>query len=151
MKLPPTSLLAVIAVAWLASWAWRGHVAAEDGVELARLARPGDIRMISSETCPYCLAARQWMTQQGVPFGECFIERDAACAEDFQAQGAVGTPTLVVRGQRVIGFDRARLMEILKQPSRVGNAGSAALPTRLGGGGKRRHVHIEVDAGFSRA
>lgn len=114
MQRPPLSLLVVIAVTALASWVWRGHVAAEDGQRLAQRVRPGDIRMISSETCPYCRAARQWMTQQGVPFEECFIERDARCLADYQALGAVGTPTLVVRGQRVIGFDRARLLEILE-------------------------------------
>jgi glutaredoxin len=114
MKLPPRSLLVVVALAAAASWAWRGHVSAEDGALLAQRVRPGDIRMISSETCPYCLAARRWMTQQGLPFSECFIERDPQCAADYQALGGVGTPTLVVRGQRVIGFDRARLLEILQ-------------------------------------
>ena len=114
MKSPPWSLLAVVALAWLASWAWRGHVSAQDGELLAQRTRPGDIRMISSETCPYCLAARRWMTQQGIPFQECFIERDAQCLADFQALGAAGTPTLFVRGQRVTGFDRARLLEIIK-------------------------------------
>ena len=114
MKWPPISLLAVVAVAWFASAAWRGHVADRDGELLVQRVKPGDIRMISSETCPYCLAARRWMTAQRVPFSECFIERDAQCMADYQALGAVGTPTLVVRGQRVIGFDRARLLEILK-------------------------------------
>jgi glutaredoxin len=114
MKWPPLSLLAVVAVAWMASAAWRGQVSDQDGERLAQHVRPGDIRMISSETCPYCLAARRWMTRQGIPFQECFIERDAQCLADYQAQGGAGTPTLVVRGQRVIGFDRTRLLEILK-------------------------------------
>lgn len=113
MKVPPFSLFIVVALAALASWAWRGHVAAKDGELLAQRVKPGDIRMISSETCPYCHAARQWMTQQRVPFKECQIERDAQCLADYQALGAVGTPTLVVRGQRVIGFDRARILQLL--------------------------------------
>ncbi|MCE4553169.1 glutaredoxin family protein [Roseateles cellulosilyticus] len=114
MKSPPWSLIVVVAVAWLVSSAWRGHVEAGDAEQLARQVKLGDIRMISSETCPYCVAARRWMTAQGVPFSECFIERDAACVADYQALGAVGTPTLVVRGQRVIGFDRARIVDIMK-------------------------------------
>ena len=120
MKLPPLSLLAVVAVTWLVSSAWRDHVAAQDGQVIAGLARPGDIRMLSSETCPYCMAARRWMTEQGVPFQECLIERDRQCLADYEALGAVGTPTLVVRGQRVVGFDRARLVELLSgaPPSR---------------------------------
>jgi len=120
MKWPPLSLLVVIGLTALASWAWRSHVAAQDGELLAARVKPGDIRMISSETCPYCLAARRWMTQQSVPFKECFIERDAQCRADYQALGGIGTPTLVVRGQTVLGFDRARIIEIFKQaePSR---------------------------------
>jgi glutaredoxin len=109
------SLLVVIAATALGSWAWRAHVNALDGQALARLARPGDIRMLSSDTCPWCLAARRWMTAEGVPFSECFIERDAPCLADYQALGAQGTPTLLVRGQVVVGFDRARLREILAQ------------------------------------
>ncbi|MEO6279080.1 glutaredoxin family protein [Roseateles sp.] len=114
MKWPPLSLLVVVGLTALASWAWRGHVAAQDGELLAQRAKPGDIRMISSETCGWCTAARRWMTQQHVPFSECFIERDAQCLADYQALGAAGTPTLIVRGQRVIGFDRARLLQILQ-------------------------------------
>ncbi|MBV8034477.1 glutaredoxin family protein [Roseateles sp.] len=120
MSLPPRSLFVVIALAAAASWAWRGHVAAEDGERLARQAQPGDIRMISSETCGWCTAARRWMTQEGIAFDECFVERDAQCLADYQAQGGMGTPTLVVRGHTVLGFDRTRILEILgrAEPSR---------------------------------
>lgn len=120
MKWPPLSLFLVVGVAWLAATAWRGHVAAQDGERLVQHVQPGDIRMISSETCGYCIAARRWMTEQRIPFDECLIERDAQCLADYQALGAVGTPTLLVRGQRVIGFDRARLLQILEraEPSR---------------------------------
>ncbi|MFG6433070.1 glutaredoxin family protein [Roseateles sp. LYH14W] len=115
MKWPPLSLFVVVGLTALASWAWRSHVAAEDGQLLAQRAKPGDIRMISSETCGWCTVARRWMTQQRVPFTECFIERDAQCLADYQALGGRGTPTLVVRGQTVTGFDRARIIGILEQ------------------------------------
>lgn len=108
------SLLVVIALTAAASWAWRSHVAAEDGKLLAERVKPGDIRMISSETCGWCTAARRWMTSEGIPFSECFIEKDAQCDADFRARGGSGTPTLVVRGQTVVGFDRARIIELLK-------------------------------------
>lgn len=113
MRSPPLSLFAVIAVVSLAAWAWRSHVAAEDGELLAARVRPGDIRMISSETCGWCTAARRWMKSEGVAFSECFIERDAQCAADYRARGGMGTPTLVVRGQTVVGFDRERVIELV--------------------------------------
>ena len=120
MKWPPVSLIGVVALTALASWAWRGHIAGQDGELMAQRAKPGDIRMISSETCGYCVVARRYMTQQGVPFSECFIERDAACASDYQALGAQGTPTLVVRGRAILGFDRERIIAALEaaEPNR---------------------------------
>ncbi|MFN3302987.1 MAG: glutaredoxin family protein [Roseateles sp.] len=114
MKLPPLSLIVVVAVAAAGSWAWRGHVKAQDAELLVQRVKPGDIRMISSETCGWCTAARRWMQDEGIPFQECFIERDAQCRADYQALGGRGTPTLVVRGQTVLGFDRARIIEIVQ-------------------------------------
>ncbi|MDC8786251.1 glutaredoxin family protein [Roseateles koreensis] len=81
--------------------------------QMRRWAAPGDIAMLSSTTCIYCEKARAWMTRAGVPFHECFIEQDAACRAEFEARGARGTPTLIVRGQTLVGFDRPRVIEIL--------------------------------------
>jgi glutaredoxin len=114
MNLPPRSLLVVIALAAAASWGWRNHVSAEDGELLAQRVKPGDIRMISSQTCGWCTAARRWIKSEGIAFDECFIERDEQCMADYQARGGMGTPTLIVRGQQVLGFDRARIIEIVQ-------------------------------------
>ena len=61
--------------------------------------------MLSSVTCVFCARARQWMQSSGVPFSECFIERDAQCAAQYQALMAPGTPVMLVRGQAQLGFD----------------------------------------------
>ncbi|WP_119155623.1 glutaredoxin family protein [Caldimonas tepidiphila] len=86
--------------------------------ELQARAQPGDIRMISSQTCVYCNRAREWLTEHRVPFDECFIERDARCAAQYQALGARGTPTLLVRGQPVLGFNPERIAAVLAATSR---------------------------------
>ncbi|MDR7331317.1 glutaredoxin family protein [Roseateles asaccharophilus] len=114
MNLPPRSLLVIIALAAAASWGWRSHVKSQDGELLAQRVKPGDIRMISSETCGWCTAARRWMQDEGIAFDECFIERDSKCLADYQALGGQGTPTLVVRGQKVLGFDRSRIVELIQ-------------------------------------
>lgn len=81
--------------------------------ELQARARPGDIRMISSETCVYCNKAREWMNARQVPFEECFIERDEPCAAQYRALGARGTPTILVRGQPQLGFNPERMAAVL--------------------------------------
>lgn len=105
-------VLLVLAVGGATEW-WRDYQATQLGRQIAALARPGDIQMISSVTCPFCERARRWMTVQQVPFTECFIERDAACAERYQALGARGTPTMWVRGAAQLGFSPQRVLDRL--------------------------------------
>jgi glutaredoxin len=89
--------------------------AGDQGQALRELAQPGDILMLSSTTCIFCTRAREWLTEQNVPFRECFIESDAACRAEFQARSGPGTPTFVVRGQTLVGFDPARLQRSLSR------------------------------------
>lgn len=83
------------------------------GVALAALAQPGDIVMLSSEACSYCDQARRWLAEHRVPFTECFIEKDPDCADRYREQQSPGTPTLLVRGKRHIGFDPGSITKAL--------------------------------------
>lgn len=105
-------VLLVTAVSGASAW-WREHRAGLLGEQLAALARPGDIVMLSSVTCVFCERARRWMTQQKVPFAECFIEHSELCARRYEAAGARGTPTLLVRGQPQWGFDAENVLSSL--------------------------------------
>jgi glutaredoxin len=84
------------------------------GREMATGAKPGDIMMLSSETCEYCKQARAWFKAHQVSFGECFIERDPACRAAYDALQSPGTPMLVVRGQRQVGFSPERVAQALR-------------------------------------
>ena len=103
----------LLVVSGAAEW-WRERQTQQLGRELAQLARPGDITMVSSTTCVFCTRARQFMTVQQVPFTECFIETDLACAQRYQALGARGTPTLLVHGQTQLGFSAAAVRDQLR-------------------------------------
>jgi glutaredoxin len=110
-------LVAVVAAVALATQ-WFGDRRQQAlGDEIARLAQPGDIRMVSSLTCPFCTEARLWMERHGVPFDECFIERDDACEATYEALPTQATPTLVVRGQVQTGFRAERVLEALRAPA----------------------------------
>ncbi len=105
--------LLIALAAWVVLQSWQSYSNGKSGVSLAALAKPGDIVMLSSETCAYCKSASRFMTEHRIPFSECFIETDAACAENYRAQQAPGTPTLLVRGQRLVGFDPERIAKVL--------------------------------------
>ena len=102
----------VLGIGW-AEQALRGWNNDRLGVQVAAVARPGDIRMLSTQTCVYCRQARGWFSAHRVPFDECFIEQDAACAQEFSARLAPGTPLLLVRGKTLIGFEPGAVLAAL--------------------------------------
>ena len=124
----PLVLLVIAALAGTQLfYAWDAHRA---GAELASLAKPGDITMVSSVTCPYCKQAREWFSARKIPFNECFVERDADCAQLYNALQAPGTPVLIVRNQRQVGFEPQRVAEALaRQPRALSAAGVPAPST----------------------
>jgi glutaredoxin len=103
----------VLAISAASTW-WGQRHEAVLGEQVAALAAPGDLRMLSSDTCAICLVARRWFTDHGVAFSECSIERDAACRAEFETMLAPGTPVILVRGRPQLGFDPARLLASLK-------------------------------------
>jgi glutaredoxin len=109
------------AVAW-ATQAWTGRQQAALAQRLAEQAQPGDIVMLSSTTCGICTQARRWFEAEQVPFEECFIERNTACAERFARLMAPGTPVIIVRGQAQLGFDPQRIAAALAAAPAAGAA-----------------------------
>lgn len=102
----------VLAVSGASSW-WAARQQQDIGRDVAAKAGPGDIRMLSSTTCSICTVARLWFQEHRVPFSECFIEKDAACASEFAATRSPGTPVLLVRGVPQVGFSPERLRDSL--------------------------------------
>jgi glutaredoxin len=109
-------VLMVLGASAASQW-WAGRSDARLGQQLAERALPGDIRMLSSTTCAYCGAARDWMRQHRVSFGECFIETDKECAAVYESLRTPGTPVLVVRGKAQLGFDPHRVLGALAVPA----------------------------------
>jgi len=69
------SLFMLIALVLGIGWATQGLQSwSRDqlGAQVASSARPGDIQMVASVTCPYCDKARSWFTEYRSPFTECF-------------------------------------------------------------------------------
>jgi glutaredoxin len=112
------SFVAVVLCATLAFEAWQQWQSWRQAQALATLVRAGDLRLISSQTCVYCTQARRWLQAKALPFSECFIEQDAACAATYRALHSPGTPLVMVRGEPQLGFDPERVRRALSaQPS----------------------------------
>ena len=98
----------------LGSWLRSGQepADADQTAQLRAQLQPGQLQMISSTTCAYCTKARLWLTEQQVPFDECFVETNSACRQRWVSVGAQATPTFVVGRSAVLGLDVPRLIEL---------------------------------------
>jgi glutaredoxin 3 len=73
-----------------------------------------DVKIYTTPTCGYCHQAKAFINQLGVEYTEHDVSRDRAAAEEMvRLTGQMGVPVIVVDGQVVIGFDRARLQQLL--------------------------------------
>jgi glutaredoxin len=106
-------VLLVLGISAASQW-WNYRQEAALGRAVAALAAPGDLHMLSSDSCGICVVARHWFGEHGVRHTECSIERDAACRQQYEALGAAGTPVILVRGRAELGFSPTRLHERLK-------------------------------------
>lgn len=54
--------------------------------------------------CADSAKVRDWLTERGIPFTERNVSGDLEAAKAIYATGTFGTPLLVVRDRKVIGF-----------------------------------------------
>lgn len=74
-----------------------------------------DVKVYSTPTCPYCKMAKDYLTAKGVQFEDVNVATDNSAAEEMvKISGQMGVPVIVVDGQAIVGFDKARLDSLIK-------------------------------------
>jgi glutaredoxin-like YruB-family protein len=73
-----------------------------------------NIKIYTTPTCGYCHQAKQFLNERGVNYTEYDVSRDQAAANEMvQQTGQMGVPVIVIDGEVVLGFNRARLEQLL--------------------------------------
>jgi glutaredoxin len=68
--------------------------------------------------CVPCSLAKQWMTVYGIPFEERDIDASLEYAQELRQLipgRSMSTPTFEIDGDVVVGFDRRRLLVMLRR------------------------------------
>lgn len=71
------------------------------------------VTIFTSPTCTHCKAAKAYLTEKSVTFTERDITKDPAARTELISKGYRGVPVIRVGEQDVLGFDAARLNELL--------------------------------------
>lgn len=87
----------------------------KDIIALAETIQPGDVKMYTTTSCPYCAQARTWLKQYGFPYEECDAEARKECSDQLVALGGKGVPYLLVKGKHVDGFDSDAFLKVLQK------------------------------------
>ena len=73
-----------------------------------------NVTVYSTPTCPYCHQVKEYLTARGAPFTEHNVATDLDARNNMvQRSGQLGVPVIEVDGQIVVGFNRAKLEELL--------------------------------------
>lgn len=68
----------------------------------------------STSTCPYCAMAKNFLTENKIPFENIDVGKDREAARSMiQKSGQMGVPVIDIEGKIIIGFNKFAIMEEL--------------------------------------
>jgi len=74
-----------------------------------------NVVVYSTPSCSWCNTLKTWLRKNNIRFTDIDISRDQKAAEEMvRKSGQKGVPQTDVNGQRVVGFNQARLKELLE-------------------------------------
>ncbi|MCF6459468.1 glutaredoxin family protein [Clostridium sp. Cult3] len=72
-----------------------------------------DVVIFTSNTCPYCVAAKGYLDEKGVNYTEKNIQTDKDARKELMNMGHMGVPVLLIDGEEIVGFDKAKIDQLL--------------------------------------
>ncbi len=72
-----------------------------------------NVKVYSSDTCPYCVSAKDYLKENGVEFEERNIQKDPEARKELMQMGHMGVPVLVIDGEEIVGFDKNKIDNVL--------------------------------------
>ncbi len=67
----------------------------------------------TTNTCPHCVAAKDYLKLNNVEYEEKNVQTDMEARKELMAKGHMGVPVLVIDDEEVVGFDKARIDQLL--------------------------------------
>ena len=72
------------------------------------------VKIYSTPTCPYCIRAKQFLSENNIPYENYDVSVDHEKAEEMISKsGQMGVPVLDIEGEIIVGFDKERIKQSL--------------------------------------
>lgn len=72
------------------------------------------VKVYSTPTCPYCKMVKEFLKENNIQFEDVDVSSNQTAAQEMISKsGQMGVPVLDIKGQIVVGFDKARIKQLL--------------------------------------
>lgn len=72
------------------------------------------IKIYTTQTCPYCVMAKDYFKQKGVQYEEIDVSSDEKAREEMiNKSNQMGVPVLDIDGAIIVGFNRSEIDRVL--------------------------------------
>ena len=72
-----------------------------------------NVTVYTSNTCPYCVSAKDYLKEKGIDYVEKNVQTDKDARKELMSMGHMGVPVLVIDGEEFVGFDKEKIDELL--------------------------------------
>ncbi len=73
-----------------------------------------NVKVYSTPTCPYCKMAKQFLSENNVQFEDIDVSANQVAAQEMvNKSGQMGVPVLDIDGQIIVGFNKAKIKQLL--------------------------------------
>lgn len=74
------------------------------------------VKVYSTETCPYCVMVKEFLKEKKVEFEDIDVNSDREKAQEMvEKSGQMGVPVIDIDGEMIVGFDKPKIEETLKE------------------------------------
>ena len=63
----------------------------------------------SSDTCPYCVSAKEYLKENNIEFVEKNVSKDPQARNELIEKKQMGVPVIMVDEEMIVGFDKNKL------------------------------------------
>jgi len=73
------------------------------------------VTVYSTQTCPYCHMAKDFLKENKVAFEDIDVSKDRKKAQEMiEKSGQMGVPVIEIGGKIIVGFDKEAVKKALK-------------------------------------
>lgn len=73
-----------------------------------------NVEIYTTPSCPYCHMAKEYFKSKNIAYQEYDVAKDTKKREEMiKLAGQIAVPVIVINGQAILGFNKAKVNELL--------------------------------------